>query len=451
MISRIRLMLALSMLTLGNCLHVEVLIKVTTTLEKVMTNTKSETTGMNGIVNNVLDSTLTKCMKVCRGGGSTCYDCGLDGPYEQIDTEFVIRFFGSTDKTAADFLSMAESSETQLATIFDTVSPTRINIAPAPSKVLTMVTVTETIANVRTKTNELVTFTKEAFAVPSLCSLICNFKDPQGGCFSCSQPSNSEPAEKAEYTVRLHGEYWYDKEDVSTIENDMLQKVKLLFGEDNFVHFTVQLYDSVKETLSPTAITATPATDVPGVVTLPVGEKTVVVKYSITLDFNVLVKNMLLLTTATQQSLGGTGVGKCVNICSQIADDIEQTSECFSCSGTTIPKRSALIQSTKWVVTVTGTAVVTKDKFVADLDRVISAVVENLGGSLHTVTASSTFSNVVIDSNDDSLSGGAIAAIVVGSIAALVILVLVLYCFVCSAKDTPANEENEMQKSPDSV
>ena len=60
---------------------------------------------------------------------------------------------------------------------------------------------------------------------------------------------------------------------------------------------------------------------------------------------------------------------------------------------------------------------------------------------------------VVVTVNDDGLSGGAIAGIVIGSLAFAVIVILVVYCFCCKGKES-ADEGNAMDNvasSPDQV
>ena len=60
---------------------------------------------------------------------------------------------------------------------------------------------------------------------------------------------------------------------------------------------------------------------------------------------------------------------------------------------------------------------------------------------------------VVVTVNDDGLSGGAIAGIVIGSLAFAVIVILVVYCFCCKGKESAdeGNAMNNVASNPDQV
>eukprot|EP01060_Flectonema_neradi_P018682 TRINITY_DN2557_c1_g1_i1.p1 TRINITY_DN2557_c1_g1~~TRINITY_DN2557_c1_g1_i1.p1 ORF type:complete len:478 (+),score=114.56 TRINITY_DN2557_c1_g1_i1:74-1507(+) len=179
-------------------------------------------------------------------------------------------------------------------------------------------------------------------------------------------------------------------------------------------------------------------------------EKGVLVKYSMSFDFDTLVKSTSDIATATQKSLGGRGVGKCVNICAQTGDDIANVGECFSCSGVKQHQRATVLALDKWVVSISGTAPVSRDGFSTELMKAIRAVITPLGGELHTLTTSSTYIEGPSDS-DDSISGGAIAGIVIGCVAGIVIVLLVVYFFCKSRESEDETEMEEPKNIPDST
>eukprot|EP01060_Flectonema_neradi_P019475 TRINITY_DN2663_c0_g2_i1.p1 TRINITY_DN2663_c0_g2~~TRINITY_DN2663_c0_g2_i1.p1 ORF type:complete len:400 (+),score=108.56 TRINITY_DN2663_c0_g2_i1:47-1246(+) len=175
----------------------------------------------------------------------------------------------------------------------------------------------------------------------------------------------------------------------------------------------------------------------------PSAEKVVLVKYSMSFEFDSLVKATPDITSKTQETLGGSGDGKCVNFCTQTGDNMESIGECFSCSGVKQQRQLSAQALGKWVVTVSGTAPVDKDDFSSDLLLVIRALIHPLGGELHAVVA--TTANIdepaVSTDSDDSLSGGAIAGIVIGCVVGVIVILLLVYCLACKSDSEYHNNE----------
>ena len=248
----IKFLLTLSLFALGQCLDVEILFKVTTTLEQVMINTKSTERKMAKISDAALESTGTRCFTVCQSGTTTCYSCGTDGLNEQISKEFIIRQIGSTDFPASEFAAIATKTETQLTAVYGegNVQPTRVNIAPSAERTATLITVDSTVTEIREKLNEINAITENSLGIVSTCSTICNTGNIQTGkCYSCHNTAIAAPQEKGVYTMTMFGRTLYKETDLQRIQQEMYTPLRSVFGTDDVTDVRITLNPSTTNSL----------------------------------------------------------------------------------------------------------------------------------------------------------------------------------------------------------
>ena len=167
-------------------------------------------------------------------------------------------------------------------------------------------------------------------------------------------------------------------------------------------------------------------------------------------DFNVLVdmelvdvvKNINSIGNAARGALGSSTTPACGTIC-----EIE-TSACFTCAGTaTTTGEIASTAAKRYSVAYKAFTVYGDADSKNRLTAALKPVVEAAGGVFVGVNA--VFGDVVTD-DDDGLSGGAIAGIVIGSVSFVIVVAVIAYCCFCKPVEELETCEDPVQKtSPD--
>ena len=172
----------------------------------------------------------------------------------------------------------------------------------------------------------------------------------------------------------------------------------------------------------------------------PVAAVTTTVMFVCNGELAAVAAQRTLFTTTVNNVLGG--VLTCQSLCRNTGSD------CFNCNGVRAREASVLAPE-DWTVLMTGTS--TNGNARTSLDTALTTAFAAITG----VNYRAGSANIVVGTtsdDDDGLSGGAIAGIVIGCVAFVVIVVVVVYCLCCKGSDSEADADADKgDTNPDQV
>eukprot|EP01060_Flectonema_neradi_P031132 TRINITY_DN464_c0_g2_i4.p1 TRINITY_DN464_c0_g2~~TRINITY_DN464_c0_g2_i4.p1 ORF type:complete len:504 (+),score=115.41 TRINITY_DN464_c0_g2_i4:54-1514(+) len=452
-------------------------------LQTLMEQTVGINTGIGKLIFDELglgDESRLRCHLIFFDGESYVdyMDCGeVVGDYPPEAQEYKVVYLGDTNKVLTDVESgIHEAVFSSLAEVATSIS---VDVDPYgrddPAPVYLHIRVDSSLKDIMDYEDQLVNLLREQNCDGADIVYIC---DEANTCMKRSELPDPLPEEKKSYRISM--EYYcplivFDdnekilKEAISQFPTPLEE----MFGMGNvypsWYSFGFPLIQTplpanpvtdepaaIPDTLAPTPAPSSP-TPQPHPATQ---EQRVGVNFGITIEFDTLVASSPSLTTKTQAALEGSeGGAACVSICGteQTGTVFTPTAECYSCSGASLAKRAARTAEVKrWILTIVGTAPISKQTFVEDIDAALRDYVLQIGGSLDTIEVDAE--GIPIHPNgsdsDDGLAAGAIAGIVVGGVVFVAIVVAVSY-WLCSrnreADDQQDNEMAEGKPAPDSV
>ena len=192
----------------------------------------------------------------------------------------------------------------------------------------------------------------------------------------------------------------------------------------------------VTSTPTPTT-TATPGTT--GVAT------PLTFSFDATAEIAVLAASTASFRTTAATALGGTAT--CVSMCPTAGG------RCYTCAGVIIGREASVLVAAKYRVNLSGT---TNHATTANALTALNTALRALFAANTAIVYSDNSVLVFFTSDsDDGLSGGAIAGIVIGCVAFVVIVVVIVYCLCCKAapESDSADSDSDAKKetNPDQV
>eukprot|EP01060_Flectonema_neradi_P031133 TRINITY_DN464_c0_g2_i5.p1 TRINITY_DN464_c0_g2~~TRINITY_DN464_c0_g2_i5.p1 ORF type:complete len:487 (+),score=110.30 TRINITY_DN464_c0_g2_i5:54-1463(+) len=435
-------------------------------LQTLMEQTVGINTGIGKLIFDELglgDESRLRCHLIFFDGESYVdyMDCGeVVGDYPPEAQEYKVVYLGDTNKVLTDVESAI--SDTVVPAFADVATSISVEVRDYnrdyPAPVYLHIRVDSSLKDIMDYEDQLVNLLREQNCDGADIVYIC---DEANTCMKRSELPDPLPEEKKSYRISM--EYYcplivFDdnekilKEAISQFPTPLEE----MFGMGN----VYPSWYSFGFPLIQTPLPANPVTDEPADTVVPTLEQRVSVNFGITIEFDTLVASSPSLTTKTQAALEGSeGGAACVSICGteQTGTVFTPTAECYSCSGASLAKRAARTAEVKrWILTIVGTAPISKQTFVEDIDAALRDYVLQIGGSLDTIEVDAE--GIPIHPNgsdsDDGLAAGAIAGIVVGGVVFVAIVVAVSY-WLCSrnreADDQQDNEMAEGKPAPDSV
>eukprot|EP01060_Flectonema_neradi_P031137 TRINITY_DN464_c0_g2_i9.p1 TRINITY_DN464_c0_g2~~TRINITY_DN464_c0_g2_i9.p1 ORF type:complete len:504 (+),score=118.46 TRINITY_DN464_c0_g2_i9:54-1514(+) len=452
-------------------------------LQTLMEQTVGINTGIGKLIFDELglgDESRLRCHLIIRDDGNpTNYaDCGeVVGDYPPEAQEYKVVYLGDTNKVLTDVESAI--SDTVVPAFADVATSISVEVVPFnehdPAPVYLHIRVDSSLKDIMDYEDQLVNLLREQNCDGADIVYIC---DEANTCMRRSELPDPLPEEKKNYRISLDTYcpliVFDDNEKIlKEAISQFPTPLEEMFGMGNvypsWYSFGFPLIQTplpanpvtdepaaIPDTLAPTPAPSSP-TPQPHPATQ---EQRVGVNFGITIEFDTLVASSPSLTTKTQAALEGSeGGAACVSICGteQTGTVFTPTAECYSCSGASLAKRAARTAEVKrWILTIVGTAPISKQTFVEDIDAALRDYVLQIGGSLDTIEVDAE--GIPIHPNgsdsDDGLAAGAIAGIVVGGVVFVAIVVAVSY-WLCSrnreADDQQDNEMAEGKPAPDSV
>ena len=447
-------------------------------LQGLMESTVNTETGIGSIVSNALgtDNTIW-CQWVCPkpGGLTDCYDCGMiTGDYSPSPELYFIVYFGYTTHT--DLEPLSNLLMKSLENLFGAKNIERSGISPFSNEVPIWVHV-----RVNTSLKEIIS--KEDHL---LSSVRIPFTDPEAEIFHCCDEINycvrwvqinrENPSEEKK-TYRLTIEALTTLNHINRLDEmvgQIQEPVEQIFGSNNVyptwystgmpLTQTPAPWPSTAEpSLTPGSLTPTsspltsrlPSTSPPATATSspPSKQQRVILIYVISINFNTLISNSLLLTARTQTALGGNETAECIDICAmqQIESNYTSTEECYSCGGESLLRAVSVKEVMRWGLRISGMSLISKKEFTEDLDAALRDFIRQIGGTLETIEVSSE-SLPTTPNNSDSdndLSDGVIVGVVIGCVVFIIIIIVITY-WLCQLTDDNCEQQSEPSKeAPD--